>query len=317
MRIGKLANAPLWGSTAVLFASAAIVLVTGPSRLAIDDPASQFTLLTEEFAARAMWVASAIALTVAILVIIAVSLRTVQELASRFCSHAILFAAALFGIAFAFSFADERVGSIETWELVKSVRTRIGHYVSFLFHFIDASAAFALGMFIAACRALVTPSNSGSFGAATIATRMRRARTLLFCTSAGLLVAIAEIYALYGWIATYSRIVNADFRDQESVALYGTTVAGFVGTVSTLLLLGGWLPACLLLRAHAFALYDGLDEAVRRETTREVWLKQNELSVEFPQQAIAAASLVAPYVAGAVSPGLMEILNKFHEFTQA
>lgn len=285
-----------------------------PAGFAFAGPDRDLTFATRELATRIAWAVTGVVTAVAVVVALGVAVQSLaRSVASWPRQHRL---AALAGVVVVglLLVADQWLPGGSEWFLAEPQLTtdlrRETLRQAALAKAIAVEAwltTLAYGVYClllgASCALLVSPARGGKRPIEELAGRLRRLQRLLYAGAAVLVAAVIEMHAFYRWPGAW--LPEEAARHVDRLA---TVISTSTGTVCTLLLLGLYFPALLVLRYRAdYAVAEEMPAA--SEAERQERLNAMGLTFSSLPELKRLAAVFGPLLAGGPLPTLLGLLE--------
>lgn len=171
-----------------------------------------------------------------------------------------------------------------------------------LLYLVNGLALLAAVLIVLASTALLVGSDREAEDAGRLRARLRSLRLALYLGAAILVAGVLHAVAVHQLPLPLLEQDAASVLDRA-----GKSVSAAMGLLWTLLLLGIYAPAALILRQDALRLAQAAT-ATDSESSRSEWLSKNHLAVPLWQQLTSLLAILAPLLAGGPGATLIEIL---------
>ncbi len=186
---------------------------------------------------------------------------------------------------------------------LESIRFAKGNPLYFGENLTDITIAATLLLAVAASVLLHTSINRADKPIRLLARQVRRLRTLLYLGAVLLIANTVSVSILYRWSAVF-----ATNDAKQTVLSIAQSVSFSTGAIHTLLLIGLYLPASLLLTCRAYSLAQSCDADPTKESVHD-WLVRNGL-ISTPGHILSRGLVVfGPLLAGSIIPLLAALLK--------
>ena len=149
---------------------------------------------------------------------------------------------------------------------------------------------------VAACATVWRRDVNKPLDADDVTKRVRLLRPVLYVGALMLVIAVLRLSATDAWAVTF---LPGDTELGKAVASFMKGIIGALGTVFTLLIVGIYLPAALMLQAR-------VREVAPSQKNEEEFIKNNGINLSVPASLGRVIVLISPFLAGPLGERLVE-----------